>query len=362
MAEIARHSHYVPQAYLEGWSDDGGNSAQAYRLLVPHENHPLWKRRSIRSLLTFTDLYTSVGPDGGESDVFEQWVNRYIETPAAEALAKVRSDRRLTRSEWHALAMYVAALDLRTPARYVELMGIWGEMIPQLLRETLSSSVARLEVKAAGGERIEASPVQPSDIPFPLQVTTTRNSDAPGGWMKAEVTVGRQFWVHEMRRMLDGAAKRLREHRWSILRPSDGLEWFTSDVPVLRLNYEAPGKYDFKGGWDRKNAEIIVPLSPQHLLYTKMGFRRNRDETLSPEWTLKFLELLAERAERWIVARAPSAEAERFKPRIVNLEAFRAEEDAQRQWHEMQTRVADAPPDETVVVESPVRRINSPRE
>jgi hypothetical protein len=355
MPEIARHSHYVPEAYLRGWSDAGGNTAHAYRLLVPHADYPIWERRPIRSLLAFTDLYTSVGPDGGESDVFERWVNYHIETPAAEPLEKVRADGRLTREEWRALAMYVAALDLRTPARYVELMVQWGQMVPDILRRTLTSTLRDLEEKAAAGERIEATPSPSPDIPFPLRVTTKRNAEGQGGWLRAEITMGRQMWVHDMQRMLANGAKRLREHRWSILRPAAGLEWVTSDVPVLRLNYYGPGKYDFKGGWDRKNGEILVPLSPRHLLYTRMGSRWRSDETLSRDTTMQFMELLAQRAERSIVARQPSAEAERLKPRAVNLRAYLDEEKAQCQWHDMQTRAAGAAADELIVVDSPVR-------
>ena len=88
MTSIARHNHSVPRAYLEGWSDDGGNTTHAYRLFVPDARYPIWERRSIRSLLAFTDLDTSIGPDGGESDAFEQWVNREVETPAAEVLKR----------------------------------------------------------------------------------------------------------------------------------------------------------------------------------------------------------------------------------------------------------------------------------
>jgi hypothetical protein len=54
--------------------------------------------------------------------------HKEIEDPAAAALAKVRADQALDTTDWSRLAMYGAALDLRTPASYFELSERWDSV------------------------------------------------------------------------------------------------------------------------------------------------------------------------------------------------------------------------------------------
>ena len=51
----------------------------------------------------------------------------------------------------------------------------------------------------ASWSRRDVAPPPSSDIPFPLKVITARNVDRDGGMLRADVTLGRQMSVHEMR-------------------------------------------------------------------------------------------------------------------------------------------------------------------
>ena len=44
MSDITRKTHYVPQATLRRWSENGSH-VYAYDILVPHANVPDWQRR-----------------------------------------------------------------------------------------------------------------------------------------------------------------------------------------------------------------------------------------------------------------------------------------------------------------------------
>ena len=115
MTQLTRDNHFVPQAYLRRWSDDG-KRVYCYRTVVAHKRVPEWEPKSIRGVAYQRDLYTGFA-NGQEVDDFERWIKSDFEDPAMEALEKVASNAPLGQSDWERLAMFAAAQDMRTPAR-----------------------------------------------------------------------------------------------------------------------------------------------------------------------------------------------------------------------------------------------------
>jgi hypothetical protein len=156
--------------------------------------------------------------------------------------------------------------------------------------------------------------------------------------LQANVIIGRGLWLFSLKHLLTKTVNALLQNRWTILRPPDGLTWFTSDDPVVRLNYCADGRYDFKGGWGNSGTEIMLPISPWHLLYTKVGRRppiRGEIPTMEQAATLR--RFVAEHAHRMIIATAPDDTAQELRPRTVSSEQFRSERERWRHWHEDQS-------------------------
>jgi len=147
-----RDNHYVSCGYLKRWTSSTGR-LWAYRILVSHENVPLWKESSIRGIAYHSHLYTRIAA-GLESDDIEQWFEHEYETPAEEALQKATSNGRLTPSDWRVLSRFLAAQDVRTPARLVENLQRWYKTLPDLLQNTLQEAVQKLELMKSRGENI----------------------------------------------------------------------------------------------------------------------------------------------------------------------------------------------------------------
>jgi hypothetical protein len=142
-----------------------------------------------------------------------------------------------------------------------------------------------------------------------------------------------------MRSLLTGnGIARLQRHKWSIVEPHGTAEWFTSDHPAMRLNFYSTENYDFGGGWGRRNCDLFLPLSPRHLLYVQVGTKHPERFTFGPEHTRMIQRLLAERAHRWIFARVPIASVAQDRPRIVDAERFRAEEQFWTDWDDANRR------------------------
>jgi len=340
MSEISRDHHYVSQAYLRNWSDDGDH-IYAYRTLVSHENVRKWNLRSIRGIAYHRDLYTTVDAAGDEYDDFERWLAAKFEQPAVETIERVISGRRLSPEDWHQLALFFAAQDVRTPASFLECMDRWADDLPELLKKTLSEAVRRIkEISLKGDQPATPPEASPLDYPVNVAVEIQSSSDEDVALIHAQVTAGRRLWIQSMRHLLSGTANKLRRHRWSIAKPAGNLEWITSDHPALKLNYHSKGKYDFKGGWGSPGTELILPISPNHLLYTQVDRKAQPRFTFSEEKTREMQKLLAGRAHRWILARKAMKHIAQFRPRIIDASVFEAEQEAWRSWHEDQ-RVAE---------------------
>ncbi len=334
-ADFHHDNHYVPCEYLKAWESSPGRVC-LYRVLVSHGKVPLWNEKSIRGVAYHAHLYTRLAV-GGATDEIEKWFDREYETPAAEVLQKVISDSRLQPSDWRVLIRFLSAQDVRTPARLVEFLRRWYESFPGFFQMTLEKSVEKLESMKACGEEIRIAPFPQANY-FPIRVTTEIQRGQEFGTIKAESIVGRALWLFSIKHLLTKTAEVLQQHRWTIMAPPKGTEWFTSDDPVVRLNFHNHSKYDFGGGWGSKGTEIFMPISPTHLLYTQVGSRPpQRGTQFSSEQAEIIRRCIAEHAHRFIFAAKPDANMASLRPRTVSADLLKDEDAQWSKWHEEQT-------------------------
>jgi hypothetical protein len=334
-ANFHRDNHYVPCEYLKHWATPA-KKVWAYRILVAHNKQHLWKASSLRGVAYHSHLYTRITA-GVESDEIEKWLDREYETPVEDVLQKVTTDSRLTPSDWKVLVRFLAAQDVRTPARLVENLHRWDKSLPEWFQKTLQESIKKFELMKAGGEEIPP-PASPLAEYFPLSVKTETQPGQEFGTIRAETVIGRGLWLFGIKHLLSKTVEVLERHRWTIISPPNGLEWFTSDDPVVRLNYHGPEKYDFGGGWGSKGTDIFMPLSPKHLLFTQVGERPpNRGTYFNHEQAGIIRRCIAEHAHRIIFASEPDEQIANLRPRTVSTDLVKNENEQWSKWHEEQT-------------------------
>lgn len=337
---ITRENHYVPQMLLRRWSIDG-TTVFARRLLVSHPSVPEWQRTPFRGLARQRDLYTSL-LSGEELDEFEQWASASIEAPASLAIDKVVAGVRLKREDWHNLAKLFALQDVRTPASFDEQMKRWEHSVPRLIEETTKKGLEELE-QARAASRPPRSSVSSSDTDDGLtrlfRVAVQRPNHPEGlPLLRTEVTLGRGFWIASMRHVLSRTARVLTEHQWTIVESGDEGEWPLSDHPALKLNYGRDG-YDFGGGWGRRNVDLMMPLSPRHLLFVEVGKDLGRRLMFTAEQAERMRSFLVERAHRWVFATEALEWVVQRRPRVIDAELFARESAMWADWHAGQSAV-----------------------
>ncbi|TWB15546.1 uncharacterized protein DUF4238 [Nitrospirillum amazonense] len=330
---ITGDNHYLSQGYLKHWESSPGH-IQLYRILVSDERVPLWRERRIKGIGYQQHLYTR-RITGQESDEIEQWFSKEFETPAESAIQRALHNDRLTPDDWRRLVRYLAMHDVRTPARLVEYLEMANRTTPLALEKTMQDLAARLEaVKQGRGAPPSPGPL---DMAFPLKVTTTITEGEEFGTVQAETATGRALWLWAIQRLLTRTAKVLEQHKWTIMQPVKGMAWFTTDKPVIRLNFHDSNRYDFKAGWASKGSEILMPLGPEHLLYTRIGERPPpRGTRFSADETILLRRMMAEHAHRYIFAHTVDATVPQLRPRTANAEFYRQELEQWNRWHAQQ--------------------------
>lgn len=339
MNQITHDNHYVPQFYLKQWSQDG-NHIWTYQILVSNENVPTWKRRAIKGVAYLRDLYTEI-QNNNEVDDFECWIGINFETPAIQSIQKVLKDNPLTQEDWDRLAIFVGSQDIRTPLQYLESMERWEKKLPKLLKTSLEKSLQILQRdgKLENQRSNSSSKVYEMNLEDILTIETSIKGDVESygqSYIGASILAGRKLWIEQQRYLLSKTINVLKKHKWSILKPAPGYQWFTCDHPVVKLNYYNRGNYDLKGGWDVNGGNILMPLSPRHLLFTQIGEYLPDRIKLSSRKTKLFQEIIAKRALRWIFANEPLEIISKYRQRHVDSDIYHFEAKQWRDWHRKQ--------------------------
>ena len=223
----------------------------------------------------------------------------------------------------------------------MEMLQRWQQTLPNLLKETLDESVQKLETSRSDGKPLILSGRNDNAEYFPVMVTAELVPGEEQGILRAETVVGRDLFLFNLKHLLTKTVNALLTHKWTILRSPNGTEWFTSDDPVVRLNFHNPTRYDFGGGWGSVGTEIFLPLSPCHLLYTKIGTRPPlRGTVISTEIACWIQRFTIEHAHRLVIASAPEASVAEIRPRVVDSVAYGTEVEQWKHWHKEQTAAA----------------------
>lgn len=333
---LARENHYTPRSYMERFSPDARRNVWAYQLLVPNKNVPLWRLRSTQGIAVQRDLYTSVA-EGNHSARVEHWFNREVENPAIPILNRLEQRVPLKERERQILARYLAALDVRTPVGYSEFTARMSSALTPVLE-----NIAEGAIDALKAEKVEYNVQSREQVPLHTHSVDVRiRSDATDpdkGLIEIRAIIGRELWLNMVEDSVNNISRLLEVHDWVVLEPYPGWRWFTSDQPVMRLQYFAHDQHDFLGGWGQPGTEVILPLSPTRLLYAQVGRQARTSRVCSIEQTYLFQRLIAENAYRWVIGSQPAGRVAWLRPCTVDRDRYTAEEQAWSSFHDEQTK------------------------
>ncbi len=341
MGHLKKDNHYVPQAYLKQWMID--EKVPTYRLLVPHENCELWKSHSPSSIAKHQHLYTYFS-GAQDSDEIERWLDRDFESPATISIAKVVNESRLSPEDWNNLFRFAVAQSVRTPAGLESFMQRQKKTLKTLLTDSLETSVARIEAAVKAGIKLQSEPVDESLSKLPLKVLRVKNEDGTEG-VEARALNGRKMWIWQLRHVLTRTIHRLPKYHWTILHAPPGISWPTSDNPFIRLSRDANGQLSLEGGWGVPGVQLLLPLSPKHLLYACVGARPPRRGTILTDSDARFFrKIILQSASRYIFS-VDAGEIDQIRPRKVSQKQCVAEAQVWANWHEMQSKEEAEYPD-----------------
>jgi hypothetical protein len=316
--------------YLKQWATDG--EVSTYSLLVPHQRVPLWKRHSLKGMAYRQHLYTQI-VGGTETDDIERWLDREFEAPAERAIRLAVTDQRLSSDDWERLVRFAVSQDVRTPARMREFMSRQTQSMPSMLEKALQNAAAKLAT-----ENLSVKPgktASKNGFPLTLHVDDARDGAAT---LRAETIIGRKLWLWSLRYILTTTIARISCKGWSIRKAALGCSWPTSDNPLIRLNYTNRQQYDFDGGWSVPNGDVLLPLSPTHVLHRCAGSRpplcRQRLGRTESE---EIERMIIEHADRYVFAKE-QFEIHKIRERVVSLELHKAEQDAWEKWKTEQAK------------------------
>jgi hypothetical protein len=331
---LTRDNHFVPKLYLKNFASTSGQ-VREYRVLVSHSHVPLWKPVNIAGTGYERNLYTRI-VRGEEADDIEQWLSREFESPAKEPLEKVLADKEPTDEDWRILVRFLAS-QIRTPAFLINNLPRWNQIAPRVLDQTLKDVEARLRAAKKSGQEIGREPAPHTEY-FPMRIDRKDLPEEKKVQFTTRLVVGRALWFYTMKHMLTKTLKVLDRHKWSILEAPADLDWFTSDDPVICMNFRSESDYDFNGGWNRQHANILFPLSPRYLMITEIGAGQYPRKVPSRYQARLFRRIIAEHSHRRIYASAEDSKIPELKTRIVDAVALRNERALWEAWYEDQSK------------------------
>lgn len=327
-------NHYVPELYLNNWAVNGKISV--YNNLVSHKNVPLFQSKSAGSICYMKHLYTN-RIDKVDYDNFERWINNVVETPYKTTQDKIINGEKLRYDDYQNISRFVFAQYLRVPKYYATKFTAIGKNIESNLEKMLEETINKAEKRIKHQAPLILTPTPKLIEEIPLNISFEKISEE--NYVKLETLFGRKMWLSTIQRMVENKLDVMRNYKWQIIEAMDGYEWYTSDNPVILLNYWSQEQYDFNGSWAKKHTNILMPISPRFLLFTEVGSRMPFKNNVNIQ---KFFnKCIIENSFLQVYSTTPNKTIPQIQKRIVNADEYKRMENMLFDWHMNQSSGED---------------------
>lgn len=335
--QITHNNHYVPQFYLRRWSKNG-NTVNVYDRIIRHEAMRGWKTKSIKSTACWPDFYTDE-VDGFDDDKFEHYCHGF-EDAAKGAIDTIQANETLSSKEMESLVDFLILQLARTPSfvKFVQdfCKGSFGSVFESTVRD-----VERDTATGAISDKLKSMRKDDhgADLhSLPMRITLDRNSSS----ISAEMYTGRQSFLSMALHIIEGmVGELLRSAEWTVMKTREPL--LTSDNPVVIM------KKDYPNGWSTGlNKGLIggfsfvyLPLTPRHLLITRIGFSRDAvDAFMLSEESMELLQWgIVSNAHRYVYAMSEDERVEQWRPQLLNREIYDDLDAERKRWHQDNIRI-----------------------
>lgn len=313
-------NHFVSKCYLEMWENSNRN-IQVYKKLITDKNEALWREKKssqIGYLNNFYIVYDGESKDDNEqySDKFEDIFNNTYENRLKKILKKIDDEKELENAEWTTIFKFISVQRFKTIDGFLRIK----EISSKKFEKTIKSAVNKINKEIRAGTSLTHSLENKSDLKLPIfiesRIVRERHLD-----LKIVYINGRSVWLNCLDRLINSHYKFLQKHTWSLVKAPLNKEWITSDNPVITLNYYNIDNYDFKGGLNSLNSNIIVPLSPKFLLFTQIGVKMPLVWGASIDFYELIIKLICENATVSIFCRNKNNLVNKYVDRNVDKSA-----------------------------------------
>jgi len=311
--EIARDNHYIPQMYLNGWSNDGKH-LWMYRVLAFNENCPIWQLSSIKSTGLHKNLYTRI-IENEEYDDFETMFNKRFETPADAPLKAARQGERLSADDWSTIIRYMCAQLVRTPAFYVEWAGRISKIVENAITEVANDLQHLKEPPKLFDRDVFAEEL------IPLSVTLTDYDEDHAG-VEIHSNVGKGYWLYAAHRLLKDDSDLIRtlcSFKWSIVDAPDGASWPTCDSPFVMAALCNDGSCKYVSAIGQASI-LLFPISPKKLILTYPKCKQKPRFTASEKDAALFKRLIVQNALLYVYSNMEDTTIQSIRPRCVDAQ------------------------------------------
>lgn len=256
-----RH-HFIPRFLLQNFTDGA-------RRIYVHARDDEWTPRQTTVDRAGLERYLYAPGPGIESDrdptddTVEKWLDKEIDTPAAPVIERLTSGAPiadLSPDECHALANFVAVLDMRTPA-------VRDLLVPEFHAAAVGAisdtALTRRELRKQG-----------------IHATKREIRQREAGYGKpAAAGMAKPAWLSYIQESRGLARMNVKARRWLMIDAPNGTEFITSDLGIAKSRLGPLSPDPWAMGTALGLAHWVVPLSSRRALtVTPAGY----PELLSP--------------------------------------------------------------------------------